>query len=91
MTGAAAAKEISAVNTAMKTTVLDVTGKAADAAIMAVTEETVAMNARIRMTADAEMISVRSRALRQGRLPLTKAMCAAARNLKAVMTTDNKA
>ena len=82
---------MNAVNAAVETETAVVIMKAVAAVIVAAEAEIAVMFVRTMMTAAAEMISVRSLALSQGHFPLTKAICAAVRNLKTIMTADNKA
>lgn len=81
---------MNAANAAVETEIAVVIMKAVAAVIVAAEAEIAVMFVRTMMTVAAEMISVRSRALNQGHFPLTKAICAAVRNLKTIMTADNK-
>lgn len=85
---AAAGSGKTAVNAAVETATAGATMTAAAVAI--ITAEIAAMNARTTMTAVAEMISVRSHALNPGPLTSIKAMCAAVKNIKTIVMTDNK-
>lgn len=85
---AAAGSGKTAVNAVVETATAGATMTAAAVAI--ITAEIAAMNARTTMTAAAEMISVRSHALNPGPLTSIKAMCAAVKNIKTIVMTDNK-